>query len=310
MEKEIKLANGECFEQDGQMYVSDLLGTEEGGWLSKPNTARLDSISLMEINNKLLELPQFEATPAADSIRRHTMNNEFDKFIEGKNTHKNTLDDDMFFFLTTDEEKTWLRNELTLNDLYEKKASRKLRHTFSAIIENQIYVADREIISVWQNSHRELEYCGVIYWDEVQESPLRDVQAFKYHCFPLRKIVDFHNKITILHGLTEAICSISTGEYYFTYSDQSGGWPCDALMKNRDFNKLQQETLKVVLNAFSEMPEGYYGTACHRDNLQRELLALDAARQLEEDWEKAPKRPIYDDATGEVAAWERTDIED
>lgn len=54
MENEIKVADAECFELDGQMYVSDLLGTAEDVWLSKPNT-----LCELEEQRKSSPLPRY-----------------------------------------------------------------------------------------------------------------------------------------------------------------------------------------------------------------------------------------------------------
>lgn len=157
------------------------------------------------------------------------------------------LDEDLTYFLTIEPEDKWLGSEATLNELKVRRKNKELGHSFTAIIDDRFYVADKNIISIWQeNVSGELQYTDVIYWYEVDEQHFSDLPIFILHTGITHDIETFHDKIVIIFAMYNAARDLFTPFDYCFESRQDWQLDCEDLLKQRDFDGLISKLRDIV----------------------------------------------------------------
>lgn len=159
---------------------------------------------------------------------------------------------------------------LTLRFLKERRDNKRLTYLFTAIIDDKFYVADKNIISIWQeNPSGKLQYVDVNYWHEIDELPLYDISEFMHETSVPGKILLFHDKMALLLGLDE-ICASLRSTCIDGYDDIEYWYICrDIGFGNRDFEWLHQYYIDLIDPILHSTPPGYRDTERYASKTKR-----------------------------------------
>lgn len=209
---------------------------------------------------------------------------------------------------------SWLLTEASLKELHGRfKDGQIFCQIFTGKIDGKLYVGDRNFISVWQDDEcGNIEYQNSYYWDEIINTSIAEISAFLIHgvTYLSKDIVKFHDKIMLLLELNKATYNMH-GSYGGCF--ENGECPKIEDLARYDIERMQFELASALTPILNSVPNGYEKTKRHQEyetfvNEREEQSKLDWAER-EKVWENAPKRAIYDEETGELIAWERTDMD-
>lgn len=157
------------------------------------------------------------------------------------------IDEDLMYFLTLDKEDKWLGSEVTLKKLKEQRNLGELDHSFTAIIDDLFYVADKSIISVWrENTSGSLQYSDVIYWHEVDKHPFNDLPIFICHTDLTHDIDTFHDKMLLIFAMYEASSDLFTPFDHSFEDRQLWKLDCEDDFDRRDFEGLIKKLRDII----------------------------------------------------------------
>jgi hypothetical protein len=161
-------------------------------------------------------------------------------------------------FFSHREDHKWLLEEISLRELHERKQA-GFPEIFTAVIDDVLYVADDEIISLWrENDEGKLLYLNVIYWDDIAEQTFVDSKLLRYTNEIPEHLRLFHDKMSLLFSLREGIRRLRT-PYYEDCIDgwDYHNWVCDSTLEDREFKDHQRYLMKLLKPILNSLPDGY-----------------------------------------------------
>ncbi|ACM18960.1 hypothetical protein Geob_0594 [Geotalea daltonii FRC-32] len=150
-------------------------------------------------------------------------------------------------------------SDITLRKLQNStEEERRDQSFFTAKVDNKFFVADKNIISIWQIiGEGQVEYETVKYWSEIDDLPFADTSGIFAIRYALPdEVHDFHQKI-------EAISVLYTLASRTLFEFDKRMWSNQVRLRNRDFERLAHELIEQLL---APIPPGYEKTREYREN--------------------------------------------